>query len=228
MGLLRRAPAYDRNRVLRDAGRAESRRRRRKAIALYRQVLAVEPGDGEVHARIAPLLASTGQRFDAWRSYRAAGQARIQGGNVSAAIALYREATAALPRELGSWLSLARLLRQEGHPRDALSTLSLGAHAFRGRRRRPESIFLLRRAREIDPGQGEVVVALARLLAKTGQRPEALLLLRNLAQRSSGAELRRVRKVQLFIAPTPGNLWRWLRCPRGGPAARAVAAAPRP
>ena len=79
---------FDRNRILAEAARARSRRRRRKAIALYRWVIAVEPRNPELHARVAPLLAETGQDFDAWVSYRAAAGSWVRQGLADKAIAL--------------------------------------------------------------------------------------------------------------------------------------------
>ena len=69
----RRGNPYDRNRLLTDAARARKKGRRAKAIALYREVLAVEPENAEIHRRVAPLLAETKQPEAAWEcSQRAA------------------------------------------------------------------------------------------------------------------------------------------------------------
>ena len=45
MGLFSRKRSYDRTRLLGQATRAAQRRRHKKAIALYRQILAVNPND---------------------------------------------------------------------------------------------------------------------------------------------------------------------------------------
>jgi hypothetical protein len=65
MGLGQR---FDREVLLEQASRARSKRNWRRAIALYRELLAVEPNSVELHERIAPLLAATRQEFDAWNS----------------------------------------------------------------------------------------------------------------------------------------------------------------
>jgi len=114
MSFTSRSRAYDRNRVLRQAALAQARKRRRRAISLYRQVLAVESGNPEIHAKLAPLLAETRQRFDAWRSFSAGAAGHVREGRTQQAIELYRQATHFLPREIESWLSLARILRSKG------------------------------------------------------------------------------------------------------------------
>ena len=77
MGIFSNTPDYDRTRILEAASRACDRARHRKASALYRRVLSVEPNNMELHARLAPLLAATGRRFDAWTSFEASGRAAI-------------------------------------------------------------------------------------------------------------------------------------------------------
>ena len=59
MALFRRRTTYDRARILEAAARARARGKRRRAIDLYRQVLFVEPRNGDLHAKLAPLLADT-------------------------------------------------------------------------------------------------------------------------------------------------------------------------
>ncbi len=65
MAVLRKKRIYDRLRVLEAAERARSRKKRHKAIELYRWVLAIEPNNVELYAKLAPLLAQTGQNFEA-------------------------------------------------------------------------------------------------------------------------------------------------------------------
>jgi hypothetical protein len=62
---MRRQIAYDRTRILEEAARARARRKRARAIELYRWVLAIEPQNALLHAKLAPLLAEAGEHFDA-------------------------------------------------------------------------------------------------------------------------------------------------------------------
>jgi tetratricopeptide (TPR) repeat protein len=217
-----RGLTYDRSRILDAAARARARKRRHKAIELYRWVLAVEPQNGEIHARLAPLLAETGQRFDAWSSYKAVARACLRGGHADQALAVYREASARLPREAQAWQAAARLLAKRGQTREAVEMLLEGSRRFRSPRLRPQAIHLLRRARELDAWDFELVLELARLLRRSGQRHESALLLEGLAPRCGGERLRRVRGAQLRLAPGLAGAWRWLRAalrPAAEPAA---------
>ncbi len=206
---------FDRELILEQASRARSRRQWPRAIALYRQLLAVEPNSVEIHERIAPLLAATRQDFDAWNSYRAIAHAALREGREDRAIAVFREAAHALPQEIQAWQGLARLLVRQSEPDAAIEVLLEGSRQFRSHWLRPQAIHLLRRARAIDPWHFETVLELALHLGRADQQVEASLLLEGLAERCQDRQLRRVRAAALSVAPGARSLVRWLTSWRG-------------
>jgi tetratricopeptide (TPR) repeat protein len=216
MALFSSDRGYDRSRLIQNAERARGRWRRRKAIRIYRQILAVEPGNWEVHARVAPLLAQAGRRFDAWVSFRSAGRGFARDGKLERALQQYRAAARYLPRRVEVWLAIADIERKRGRKREAVQALLEGRRRYRQRLLRPEAIHLLRHARQIEPWSPNVVIDLARLLSRTDQKDEARMLLSGLAERTRGRSLRRVRAAQWRASPTPAHTWRWLRAALGG------------
>jgi tetratricopeptide (TPR) repeat protein len=202
---------YDRSRILDAATRARAKKKHARAIELYRWILAVEPQNREIHAKLAPLLAETGQHFDAWCSFKAVARACLREGHADKALAIYREAALYLPREVQAWEAVARLKHKRGLEREAVETLLEGSRCFGPRWLRSQAIHLLRLARELDAWNFEVVLELARLLASILQWHEAQLLLGGLARRSSDERLRRVRAAQFRLSPGPTTAWRWLR-----------------
>jgi tetratricopeptide (TPR) repeat protein len=211
MGWFDRTRNYDRTRILDEAAHAQARKKPKKAVALYRQVLAVERNNAELHARIAPLLAEVGQHFDAWVSFRIAAQAWLRKGRGDKALAVYREAAGHIPREIQVWQSIARLQVKLGRRREAVEALLEGSGQFRSRWHWPEAIHLLRRGHEISPWNFEVVSELARLLARSGQPEEARRLLEGLETRTSGEQLRRVYAAQFRLDGDLRYAWLWLR-----------------
>jgi thioredoxin-like negative regulator of GroEL len=211
MSVLRKKRIYDRRRVMEEAERARSRRKRRRAIALYRWVLAVEPNNAELHAKLAPLLAETGQSFDAWRSYRVTASAALRERRPDKALAIYRDAANHLPHETQAWQRLAHLLAKQGDMVEAVGVLIEGSRQFRTHFLRSEAAHLLRRARTFDPWNYDVVLELAKHLRQSDQRDEARLLLEGLAQRNGGHRLRRVQAARLRLDKSPAAAWRWLR-----------------
>jgi tetratricopeptide (TPR) repeat protein len=215
MGWLSRKRPYDRSRLLDRAARAASRRRHKSAIALYREVLAVDPNDVQVHRKIAPLLARTRQNADAWESYRrAAGQLTKQ-GFVEQAIGVYREACGLLSREHRLWLELSELEVKRGRPVDAVKALLDGSRHFRSRKTRGDALTLLQQARKIQPNAFEPNYQLAGMLSSIGARDRALRILRELAPRARGRDLRRLRLRLFVLSPTPAAAWRWVAAVAG-------------
>ncbi len=209
MSIFGRKLAYDRRRILADAARAKSRNKRSRAIALYRWVLAVEPANPDIHAQLAPLLAASGQDYDAWCSFRiaAAAQPTRAGG-----IAAYREATQFLPREIQAWQRLAQLLVKGNNKAAAVDALLEGSRQFDVAALRPRAISLLRSARTVEPWHFECVFELARHLARLDQHAEAAMLLEGLIERCDNSRsLRRIRGAQLRMDCSPVAVWRWLR-----------------
>jgi tetratricopeptide (TPR) repeat protein len=211
LGLIRRHLDYDRKWLLGEAEKARGRGRRRRAISFYRRILAAEPHDTNLHSRIAPLLAATGKRFDAWQSYRKAAQAHLKNRSYQEALTLYRQAAKALPTQIEAWRWVAKLELKCERSEAAIRALLEGRAKFRSRRRRPEAIALLREARSIDAWRIDIVLDLARLLRRTRQAPEAQWILGHLAERMSGRNLRLVRGAQWRIEPSLKHSWNWLR-----------------
>jgi tetratricopeptide (TPR) repeat protein len=211
LGLIRHRLDYDRKWLLAKAEQARVRGRRRRAISFYRRILAAEPHDSNLHARIAPLLAVTGKQFDAWQSYREAAQAHLRNKSHEEALALYRNATKTLPLQIEAWQWVAKLESTCGRADRALSALLEGRSKFRSRRRRAEAIALLREARGIEPWRVDIVLDLAHVLWRSGQSPEAQWILGQLAERTEGRDLRIVRGAQWRIEPSLKHSWKWIR-----------------
>ncbi len=175
-------------------------------------MLALETANADLHARVAPLLAETRQHFDAWLSFRAAARTYQKEGRSERALATLREAARHLPRETEVWKTIAKLHRREGRPHEAIEVLLEGSRRFRGRKRRPQAIHLLRCLREIDPWHVPASTQLARSLARAGRKAEAAALLSDLAEHvRSHTDLARVRYAQWRIHPSLRHTWRWLR-----------------
>ncbi len=206
---------YDRDRILQEAARAKGAGKAQRAVDLYRRVLAVEPANPDLHAKLAPLLALVQQGFEAWISFRTAARAFVSQGELERGRALFAEATKWLPREPETWVELANLQRQQGDAREAKQTLLEGSRCFVAPFLRPCGIYLLRRAREIDPADLDVQLELAVLLARSKQREEARALVANAEARALGPDLLRVRAARLRVSPGLWSAWLWYRALRG-------------
>ena len=211
MSIFSARESYDRKHILDAAARARTRGRHKKAVELYRRLLVMERENPEIHARIAPLLATTGQDLDAWASYRVAARALIAGRRPEQALALYKEATRLLPHQIEAWKTTAQLQLKLGRKREAFETLLEGRRHFDTALSTSHSVSLLRLAHSIEPWHPQVILDLSRCLARSEQRFEALHLLDELAGRCEGSELRRIAAARFRMTGAVADLWRWMR-----------------
>ncbi len=210
----RRRPR-DRTELVAAADRHRSRGRVKKAIAGYRQALALAPGDLAIHAKLAPLLARRGQKGEAIESFELAADGQLKAGFLDRAVSLRRQAVEAFPEEFPLWQELTRLYLLRERRADAVAALLAGGRTLFRSRHRPVGVQVLRRALELEPRHVEVTLLLARLLARCGRTVEALPLLDDLDPRIAGATLRRARRLAFRLSPTPRRLWRWLKAAFG-------------
>lgn len=212
-----RKKPFDRIETLAAADRARASGKLKKAVQLYRKVLAVDPGDVVVHGRLAPLLARTGERGAALASFEMAAKGHVKSGFLDRAAAVYVQAAECFPRQASVWEELARLHQLRGRRADAVRALLDGGQSLgESPRTRADGVRLLRSALELEPWHLDSCLALAGLLARTGERIEALALVEGVASRVRGRGLRRARAALFRLSPTPGNGWRWLRSALGG------------
>ena len=213
MALLARTRQYDRRRLLdraAKAARGRGRRKRRRAIALYRELLEREPHDPDLHRKIAPLLALAGERDAAGESYRTAARTFVERGFVDRAVGVVRDAVERMPRQVQFWSELARLEIERGRKPDAVAALLEGRRVFHRRGDRRAATALLMAAWRIEPTHLEAGLDLALQLSRAGERARALQVLEGLRLEPVRA-LRRVRARQLRVAPGLASLGRYLR-----------------
>jgi len=202
--------AVSRQDRLASAGRARAKGRYKKAIAEYRRALEEVSDDPATQAKVAPLLAKVGDYPGAWGAFVAAGERYFEQGFVEKALAVYLQATEALPWHPKAWKAAARMMLDLGHRADAYRLLLRGRGHLRKRSQRPEAIELLTVAVQIDDADLDVMLDLARLCRKVGRRDDAQSVLDKLAARTRGAGLRRVRRELFALGPSPRTAWRWL------------------
>lgn len=197
--------------LLTDAHRARNKGQARAAIRLYRRILVENPDNLEVAMRVAPMLAYADEAFEAWQLYRRVALAHARARRYTECLAVYREACRFVPGEFEAWRLCAELQLKLNRPEGAFETLIEGRLHFGEPGARAQAIALLRRAREIEPWDDDLLLDLAGLYAASDQPELALELLSTLACRVEGRRLRRVRTLQLRLTLSPRYALLWLR-----------------
>lgn len=225
MSILSRRIPFDRKILLEQAERLQNGRRWRRALVLYRQILAAEPRNAELHFRAAPLFARAGRSAEAWESFALAAEALNQKGDDAQRLRLLRKAGSALPRSVEAHRALARAERAGGNQEAALKALQECAARLSRRATRSHAVLLLRDARQMAPESPLVLLDLAQSLGRDGQAAEALFLLDQLDARTAGEDLLRTRSLMWRIEPSLRHSWRyfaaWRECRRTAPGSSA-------
>jgi tetratricopeptide (TPR) repeat protein len=205
-----RKKTYDRTTVLEAADAARGRGRVRKAVAGYAQILANDPEDHLVHARVAPLFARLRKWNEARKSFDAAGAGYQTAGFSDKAIAVWALAAQHFPEDVDYWERIANEQMKKGRRADAVRALLEGRGQLRKRKQRPLAILLLRQVLEVDAFHVDATIDLARLLKAEGSLHEGLRLLRQLRPWAKGRDVRRVRLAMVLLSPSWRGALDWL------------------
>ena len=195
----------------REASVARGKGKRRKAISLYRKVLSKEPEDPDSQSRLGCLLAESKNLGEAWGCFVQAAGRYYEKGFVDKAVGVYKQAIKYVPTEIEVWRRLADLNLDRGHSGDAVDNLYMGSRVFRRRKHRHKALELLNQAFQIEPYRFEVTYDLAVLLIKCKEKRRARKMLDELARRTKGRDLRRVRGKLFWLGPTPAAGWRYAK-----------------
>jgi tetratricopeptide (TPR) repeat protein len=194
---------YDREKALAIADKARARGSVRKAVKWYRKVLDKEPGDAQVQAKIAPLLARLGKGNESRAAFDMAADGFLAQGFSPKAIAVWTLAAHTFPEEVKYWERISGEHAMNGRTADAAAALLQGRTNLRKRKQRPLAVRLLRQVLDLAPSHIEATLDLADLLRRDGIKDEAKRLLHGALLRVGAGRLRRrVRLMQFRVQPS--------------------------
>jgi len=165
--------AYNRNELFRRGDQFRSRGRNKKAIKEFEKILAVDPKDIDVHAKLAPLYQKVGRTAEAKTSLNLVTDEYHRKGFEEKEIAVLKIILKVDTHDLKTYFQLVNLYIQKGLKSDALSTLGDGRRAFRKKKFLQEAIAIERRILTIEPEDFSALVLLVKHLWKSGENKEA-------------------------------------------------------
>lgn len=144
-----------------------------KAVACYREVLSVEPGDMRVRQRLAELLAKSRRTEEARKEFETIGRNLTSSGFYLKAIAVYKQIEKLCPDDVGIVLTLASLNEQHGLPANALAEYKRAYEQFEYLKNPGEALKALEAMQRIDSRNPNIKLKYAEVLYQQQKHDEA-------------------------------------------------------
>lgn len=159
-----------------------SQKAHQKALAVYRQVLTLEPGRLDIHFKTAQLNRELGRVHDAIASYEHIAQAQMQAGRVADALKTYRIIADADPSIVSKRLRLAELYSRENMVNEAVDAFSAAGRVLLETNRLADYVRVAERLLYHRADDRPTIRELARVYLKLGDARRALMKLNALLQ----------------------------------------------
>jgi Tfp pilus assembly protein PilF len=206
-----KATPFNRDETFRRAEEFRGRKKPKKAIAELRKVLAVDPKDALAHAKLGPLLISTGQQAEALESFRIAADDLDARGFSDKALSLWLQIAQTKVFDLDAWEKVTQFHVSRGRKAEGVKVLLQAASVQEGKAARPGAIRLLESALVLEPQRLDAILPLAPLLKKEGRGQDARTLLESALTFTTGPALKKVKWKLFALFPGFRTFWNWLR-----------------
>ncbi len=154
-----------------------------KAIAEYRALKDMDPGDVTVRLRLGDLLVQMGMTEEAIQEYTAVAKAHARRGFYLKAIAVYKRILKLEGSNTDIHYKLAELYAKQRLIADAMSQYTIILSTFEQKGMDSEALDLLKKMVELDPSNLGIRLRLAALYRKLGYTDDALALYSDICSR---------------------------------------------
>ncbi len=150
------------DRYLQVAGYYAAQKQSQKALAVYRQVVNLDPRRIDVHQKIAQLNLELGRVQDAVAIYEQLGHAQLQAGNTTDALVTFEVIANAEPAAVSKRLRVAELYSRERQPEKAVEHFRLAGEQLLASGRRADYVRVAERLVYHKPDDVSTIRGLAR------------------------------------------------------------------
>lgn len=168
-----RAGAVDR--YLQVAGYYAAQKQSQKALAVYRQVVNLDPRRIDVHQKIAQLNLELGRVQDAVAIYEQLGHAQLQAGNTADALVTFELIANAEPTAVSKRLRVAELYSRERQPEKAVEHFRMAGDQLLANGRRSDYVRVAERLIYHKPDDTPTMRGLARAYLELKDPRRALM-----------------------------------------------------
>jgi tetratricopeptide (TPR) repeat protein len=163
------------DRYMQVAGYYSAQQQPQKALAVYRQVVNLDPRRFDVHQRIAQLNLDLGRVGDAVAIYEQLGQAQLQAGAIADALATFEIIANAEPAAVPKRLRVAELYSRERQVEKAVEHFRIAGDQLLQTGRHADFVRVAERLVYHQPDDGDTTRKLARVYLHLGDPRRALM-----------------------------------------------------
>lgn len=146
-----------------------------KALAVYRQILNIDPSRLDIHTKVGKINQEMGRIADAVACYEAVAQAKLKAGHIQEALKVYELVAETDSRSLSKRLRLAELYSREKMLSQAVENFRIAARQLFAEEKYTDFIRVAERLIYHKESDTETLRELARAYMKTGDPRRALV-----------------------------------------------------
>lgn len=170
------------DKLLADAQKLQQKGQLDKAIACFREALALDQGDIRLRQRLAELLAKCRRTEEARKEFEIIGRNLTANGFYLKAIAVYKQVERLCPDDISIALILASLNEQHGLPANALEEYKRAFDHYTSLNQHVEALKALEAMQRIDARNPNILLKYAEVLYQQGRTDDAFEAFRRLGQ----------------------------------------------
>ncbi|MCZ6671114.1 MAG: tetratricopeptide repeat protein [Acidobacteria bacterium] len=153
-----------------------------KAIAIYKKVTKLDPGNSDAFLKLGDLYDQQGLPIEARTQYRKIAEKLKEQENFDQALEVYQKILGIDSSDVRTRIQIADLQTQQGNMKEALEQYTQVGEELRKKGKSEDYEKILEKALKADPSHGVVARSLAQLYCEKGEIPRAVSLARKVAE----------------------------------------------
>ena len=146
-----------------------------QAIAVYKQILKIDPSIHDIYTRLADLYKKQGLIADALAQYKIVIGNYEKEGKAREVIDTLKQMASMDPDNFSIRLKLAELYMKNGNRKEALEEYSIAAEELEKKGRTEDAIILYQRLLAADPTYTKAITSLGWIYLKVGKKKDAII-----------------------------------------------------
>ncbi len=196
---------------LEKADRLAAKKKYKKALAAYKEILGLSQDDWDVYLKLGSIYAKLGDMEDAWNCFKTAAEGYKSNGFSGKSLGVYKKANVIMPKDLRVITEIKNQYIRKSKKHDAIQLLLSTRKILRKKEELKKAKNVLVDAFELDEWNFDITYDLAKVCEKLKDKANAMMLYNGLLKRHNGKSTRKVRWKVFSLSPSFKGFYLWLR-----------------